>query len=394
MNEFQHFAAFVKRNAMAILAAAYMPVLTQSFFPFHRNGFLASQVPAAASGLLTILVVAEAFWLRKGIGRRGGLWLPIGLLLVLAGMGLITGYALYCNHVATVAGQDPDIYKLTTDQTLVAMGLYVIAFPVLLAGASIVFLFGYVRTEEPTVTLQAIAGDLSDNLKGFLARIAEAVRYADKGQLADGKELAGRAGKAFRAGACELIRETARVLDQIANGTLEIRGPAMDVVYGQCVSAVRREFRALSGDDLPYWASYASAEYLKHNARLIANRCAVERVFVVHRATPISDEERDAIRKQIKMGIVVRVAYFEKCGNIADDKELDFGLLDDFAVSFWRHDRGRVFRITAEAEQFKKYSAMFKRVRGVCEEVGDGTNDECTRLTIPTLDEWVKSHNS
>ena len=278
MDEFQAFASFVKRHATGIIAAAYIPTLTQTFFPFPR-GTVASQVPAAGAGVLTILVVVCAFWLRTGIAKRPGVWLPIGLALVVAGMGALLEYASACNRFMEAAppGVPHEMYSLNSQQTLTALLWYLPSFPILVTGVTIVFLYGFVRTEEPVYTLQAMAGELSEQLRTFLGRTAISMRAVETGILSEGRRLAERARESFKQGAVALLKDTVDVLDRITEGTLEIRGPALDDVYAACVRAIRDggRFRATSLNDLDYWANPdEAAQYLEQNRLLIARRCA------------------------------------------------------------------------------------------------------------------------
>src|SRR5262249_15260926 len=162
--------------------------------------------------------------------------------------------------------------------------------------------------------------------------------------------------------------------------------------------AATNRFKALSRNDLDYWASPESAHYLTHNKRLIDQHCAVERVFLLPREQNITPAHQDALRRQLRMGISVRIAYLDSCKDIVeDDRELDFGLFDGLAVvSFWRFSAGRVFRLSTSAAHYRRYSEIYERVVNVCIDVpGKGVERHSVFDDEEQLAQWCRqSHKT
>ncbi len=143
-----------------------------------------------------------------------------------------------------------------------------------------------------------------------------------------------------------LLTEHHKSLDDLERGELTARAPEMYRIYGHFIDA-SDSFRAISAEDLDYWTKNDSREYLDQNERLIERNGTVERIFLVdHTATTvvrILDKLRQAMVRQIKMGIKVSLALYYNCSDLGDKgniRDLDFGLFDDFAVSFFRFGEG------------------------------------------------------
>jgi hypothetical protein len=202
------------------------------------------------------------------------------------------------------------------------------------------------------------------------------------------------AKRAFDPSVGVILREFQRDLDELERGKLIVRGPEMDDVFGHFVDAVSTGFKSLSRDDLDYWASDESSQYLALNKRLIDQGSTVERVFLLPRALVVTRRHQDALRRQVEMGISVRVAYLESCGRIvADDSELDFGLFESFAVSFWRFSVGRVFKVSTSAADYQAYDRIYRRVLNICVEVPGKTGARRKVFDdVQELDRWVEQH--
>lgn len=92
------------------------------------------------------------------------------------------------------------------------------------------------------------------------------------------------------------------------------------------------------------------------------------------------------------MGIRVRIAYLEDLhdGGI-DDRELDFGLLDEFAVSFWRFNHGRLFSLTVDQDEYRKYRNIYERVKRFCIKVPDESIGDLTLFgSAEELQRWAE----
>ena len=165
-----------------------------------------------------------------------------------------------------------------------------------------------------------------------------------------------------------VLREQLQSLNSIERGEVAVRGPEMISVYGHFMDEVKGSFRALSCDDLEYWASDDSKDYLSHNARLLQKGRTVERIFVLP-ARQIPPNHASAICNQIGLGIRVKIARFERCREIINPRDLDFGLFDAFAVSFFRFSLGRMYTITTSETDRSYYRNIYDKVTEMCEQV-------------------------
>ena len=226
------------------------------------------------------------------------------------------------------------------------------------------FLYGFVRYQERAVYLQQLYSRLEPDQWSALEHFAH-VQVAIRDTF---ERLPNTSAKeAMERSAENLIAEYNQMLRKLQDGIVEIRGPKMDDIFGYFMQGVKVNFRALSRDDLDYWASQDSEQYLRANQRLLARGCQIERIFLLPRDKQLIEKHQDAIRKQLHLQIKVRITYLENVRRIVDDdRELDFGLFDSFAVSFWRFTSGRVFRVITAADQCKLYEDRYKRVADTC----------------------------
>jgi hypothetical protein len=165
-----------------------------------------------------------------------------------------------------------------------------------------------------------------------------------------------------------VLSEQLQTLSEIERGVVAVRGPEMISVYGHFLDEVTHSFRALSCDDLKYWASDDSRDYLSHNARLLQKGRTVERIFVLP-ARQIPPDQTSAICNQIGLGVRVKIARYERCLEFINQRDLDFGLFDGFAVSFFRFSLGRMYTITTSDPDCRYYRSIYDKVTEVCEQV-------------------------
>lgn len=169
-------------------------------------------------------------------------------------------------------------------------------------------------------------------------------------------------------------------LDDIEKGRISVRGPEIDRVFAIFVSLIQKRFRAVSRDDLDYWVSEDSRQYLAHNRRLLEKGLQVERIFVLDRDKKVDSDQLQAVKEQFQMGVKIRLAYLDRCRRIVGvdtESDLDFGLFDNFAVSFFRFSIGRVHKLSTSPSDCNRYTGIYDSVLNVCERFrgSDGRDD-------------------
>lgn len=194
-------------------------------------------------------------------------------------------------------------------------------------------------------------------------------------QVIEGLHTSEKARLAMRYSVNALLTEHHKSLDDLERGEITARAPEMYRIYGHFIDASEK-FRAISAEDLDYWLKNDSLEYLDHNERLIERNGTVERIFLVDQTEAtvgrVMEKLKYAMIRQIKMGIRVRLAYYMNCNDLGDKgniRDLDFGLFDDFAVSFFRFGEGRSYTISLRHDQCDFRRSLFERVAKRCENV-------------------------
>jgi hypothetical protein len=244
--------------------------------------------------------------------------------------------------------------------------LYMVGFPLLLGGAALMFIYGFVIHEERTKTLNVLAPRLMPEDWNRLLQIAEAqvTRRNETARL----KIPDRSKNALRRSESHILEQYANTLDKLAKGTLEIRGPIMDDIFQYFVAGVEQRFRAISLDDLEYWCSPECERYFSINEGLVRDGREVERIFVFPRDRSLTNDELDALARQVDVGIGVCIVYEEDAEEVVDNvRNLDFGLFDTFAVSYWRQAQGRVCRIETAPKECEEHRKLYERVRERCQ---------------------------
>ena len=98
---------------------------------------------------------------------------------------------------------------------------------------------------------------------------------------------------------------------------------------------------------------------------------------------------------QIRLGIRVSLAYYANCehyGETNNIKDLDFGLFDDFAVSYFRWEEGRSYKISIAPDECKKRLELYNKILRKCEDVPEksGPNKKVFETEAEFL-KWVES---
>lgn len=354
--ELESFLTFVKRHVSILVTAAATPILAGFFDlvpPPKTQGddrFIASM-----TAIICALILVALFWRRYAIVRTASdKWLIGGVVIAIFGLSLLAFYRTI-----------PD--PTTPTWTLLRVSLYVAGFPMFCAGAVIVFLYGFVRGED-VAQFAKVVNRLENEYFKALEIIAQALEYASSPHLDGASRMPETVRKAFRESSLNVIYEASERMKKLSKGQLEIWGPSMDTVYSNFGEAIEKSFIAISRDDLDFWTKPYSGKYLQENSNLIARKCSVERIFLISRSRLLENAHRDALEHQIGIGINVRIAHLEDLyeTHSVGDADLDFGLFDNFAVSFFKFTHGRLFRITVDQREYQKYKHIYGVIKSLC----------------------------
>jgi hypothetical protein len=106
-------------------------------------------------------------------------------------------------------------------------------------------------------------------------------------------------------------------------------------------------------------------------------------------------KHQDALKRQITMRVTVRIAHIDEIDQLGiEEYDRDFGLFDDFAVSFWkfahRFNQGRLFSLTVDQAECMKYREIYARVKALCVDV-PGKHDGDTKVfdSVEELGLWL-----
>lgn len=382
--ELQTFVLFVKRHVNIIVTAAATPILTGFFDlvpPPHTHDPGARKFLALMSAIVCSLVLLALFWTRYTIAKRASArWLIGGIFSAVLGLSFLAVYvARLSPDIAAISKIFPDVL------------LYLVGFPIFCGGAAVVFLYGFVTTEK-NVTFAQIIARLEKVQLQHLEAIARAFESAASAHFDNKLRVPDTVRKAFKEGSWRVIMEATDRMRSLTTGRLEIWGPDMDKIYGNFVEAIRKSFHAISKDDLDFWTKAYSQPYLQHNKSLIQKNCTVERIFLIPQDKILKAAHHKALRDQVEMGIGVRIAYMDDIQAVGiDDRELDFGLFDDFAVSFWRFNHGRLFRLTVDQDEYRKYRDIFNSVKKLCIKVPGKNLGDLTQFSSgEELQRWAE----
>ena len=346
------FGLFVKQSVGFVAALiASVPV-----FADYLN-IISTPPEQSKSKLLPILVTVLSATLFLFL-----FWIRDRLVEVKAGLGGLVSIAV--GGVILVLTAFPYVQERATLAALT----YVLGLVAFLGGVSLVFIFGFMRHQQRQDELAEIAPRLEPDewqaLKAFAGTLISIRQDISK------RPIHPLSKRALERSSENLVSEYSEMLNKLRQGTLEIRGPAMVEIYSHFTEGVQERFRALSCDDLDYWASLdrAPTRYLQINSAMINKRgLQVERVFIISRMARLSEMHLQAVLRQIDMKIRVRIASLKDCLEIVnDERELDFGLFDTFAVSFWKFAPDRVFKISTAPDECKKRVDIYQQVENIC----------------------------
>jgi hypothetical protein len=226
-----------------------------------------------------------------------------------------------------------------------------------------------VGLEQLRAELQDLASKAQDKAEAIREQLLHITRIIDK------LPTQPRARLAMKYSVNAILAEHHKSLSDLERGEIIAPPGATNRVYGHFIDA-SDGFKAVSADDLDYWVTNESRDYLDQNERLIERNGSVERIFLLnYTAASVSknlDKLKKAVVPQIKMGIRVSIAFYANCNDLGDRKnigDLDFGLFDDFAVSFFRLEDGRSYNISIRPDACEFRKNLYAKVMKRCEEV-------------------------
>jgi hypothetical protein len=376
----QSFLDFVKNYFGALVSVSGIPVLA-AFFGLKApdtDGIqkLITSLTALACALVLFLLFSNRYATAQWRVFKTAL---VSSFLFISGSVLIL---IYYDKVP-VARNLPEKYQFIANIIFYSFGLVSIC-----AASIIIFLHGFVRGEE--LPAQIIHG-LDQTEFEELKTLARAVRGEVVFEEAKHDE---QVRKVYKEVSGDVVKDAVKRIKRISEGTLEIFGPDVNHAYERFAILVRKKLRAVSKDELDYWANEKKCQiYLDLNKRLIQRGCRVERTFLIHRKL-LEHKHWEALERQMRLGIGIRVAYLdmiEEAG--ADQSRLDFGLLDEFAVSFWDFDgTDRFFSVHILKQKYGEYDRQYNRIKRICVNVpGKQGGDDKLFESLTEFDAWKQS---
>lgn len=165
-------------------------------------------------------------------------------------------------------------------------------------------------------------------------------------------------------------------LSNILSGTIETWGNLNNEIFELMMESVNDYFRAISVNDLKYWVSSEGKQYLEFLTNRISSfKIKAERIFVLEKFEDLLEKPLGSkqnyfqlvLLHQIDLGISIRLVLMENVKFINTViSDLDFGLFDDFAVSFFRLTEGRTHRVNFTKEQYHNHNKLYDKVKFKC----------------------------
>jgi hypothetical protein len=160
-----------------------------------------------------------------------------------------------------------------------------------------------------------------------------------------------------------------KVENLVFEGLVETSGLLNNRIHSKVISLLMQEFKAVSVNDLLFWNTDEGKSY---HERIISRtksdstfRC--ERIFILTDLNILLDNKNDFINTVIRKQVIedkMRIRVIEQyvVSRLAQISEMDFALLDSTAVSFFRFDEGRTYKIDFRRNQIEKYSVLYKEI--------------------------------
>lgn len=170
----------------------------------------------------------------------------------------------------------------------------------------------------------------------------------------------------------DMVNHYEKQLRDFEKGTLIVEGDLFDKVSGHFVSAVKKDFLALSNNDFEFWGEEAATEYYNHNLKLIENHVSIKRIFVIPKNSFGDKKIHKKILQQIENKIQVGIISTESLEKlITDEWDKDFAIHDNFAVSFFRGKHRRIYKVITDESDVERYKELYQRIANNCQNIPD-----------------------
>lgn len=207
-------------------------------------------------------------------------------------------------------------------------------------------------------TIAEIISLLTDKLKASLPNQTQPPQFTPNSFLA------------FNKTNTDILNSIQVILEKSTHGIISCSGPLIFTTFQNFIKYTQLSFVAVSVNDLDYWMRPEGKEYLEittdHKKK---NRdVALERIFVIGKHHKLNESHfKQIFLYQLKHNYKIAFVIDETLKNITDNiLKLDFGLFDQYAVSFFRLENDRFFEIDTTKETCKKYHDYYEQIKRKC----------------------------
>lgn len=168
----------------------------------------------------------------------------------------------------------------------------------------------------------------------------------------------------------DVLLDTRKKMHDLREGVITCYGPLINSTFKNFMDFVETEFIAVSVNDLSFWLKREGDLYLDVTLQHKKNKRNIhlERIFVIQEDTIFTQEQIDKIFiAQIEKGYSIRFVYDKSLLEVVDNvSRLDFGLFDNYAVSFFRATEGRTYTVSTSKDKCDKYRKYYEDVCFYC----------------------------
>jgi len=174
----------------------------------------------------------------------------------------------------------------------------------------------------------------------------------------------------------DMVSHYEQQLKNFEDRIFEVDGKLFDDVSKHFVLAVEQEFLALSNDDFVFWDEETSKDYYEYNLQLIEKGVVIKRIFAIPYEKFNDIKVHSSILRQIRDKIQVGIISTDQLkAFVMGNTEHDFAIHDDFAVSFFRPFRHRIYKVITQDRDIKHYRDLHYRVANGAQDVPGKTGE-------------------
>lgn len=187
----------------------------------------------------------------------------------------------------------------------------------------------------------------------------------------------------------DVLLDTRKKVHELHQGVITCSGPLINSTFKNFMDFVETEFVAVSVNDLNFWLRKEGDLYLDITLRHKKHKKNIhlERIFVIPEDVLFTQEQIDKVFiNQIEKGYSIRFAYDKPLLEVVDHvNRLDFGLFDNYAVSFFRAAEGRTYTVTTSKDKCDKYRKYYEDVCFRCIQIPKvKTNETLRSISVDT----------